>query len=1051
MNPLISLKEKAFTKYVTEDNVGAEKRKANRQNQNKKAIRKGISIFEKFFPKAFLSNPVLVDFTTQWEKLYLALIDELPGKKDLVIAHNEIAKAIDLGTKKGLWSVSVPTQLSLLKREKPFKNQRWFNHAKILQEFESYWLSRLDKTDNSNELLTRCIYSAMFHSGLNDPLHINALIKNLQQKQPLQHVGEHYWITLHTVPEEYVKSHKNNKIKFPFSTNNKIDGKEIVTTRFYPTTSTLAFIHNYLNNRKAMTLEPPEFWKALINTLKKRNGERLTERQICQGAVSVSEIKPNVRCPEAIVEYMTKRNMSYSLPCNNWDKIGGHQAYIRLDSLTSFKSLIGGTGAREIKAQPVKSTFGLIADLRSALATHKNKKVLSHQQIIMNITACLDIDAPDTSLHEKILVHWLLTFLKSKNATSTPLRYFTAIGAIWISNAEQVHEDQPYIFFEDLYLGLLELATSDKSRAYIKGRLIDLHRFAVVHYNFPKLVTLSNSGDTAVAHVRASFVSESMFKALLDSVNKCKSATKTEVLLISTLLILAYRTGLRLGEVLKLRRSDLEYSADGWLFIRDNLYDKNKTAAARRKVPLITLLTPAEVRVFKNYLISNNMINSVKSGSNKLLFSFAINEATPIDKFMVSNLVSQVLKEISQIALFVFHCLRHSAFSRLQVLIDYHEFNLGEHLGEFKNEIIPYEDEQISLICSKLIGENKLKKYNAIASLAGHSATKTTFNSYFHFTDFIMYCALNMNEQELSVEQVANLSGLSKRSLSTISPNGKTLKINQVQPLLLHKVQRKPYCRNTQIKQPENTIATIYVKPEETKAKKFVQIYQLLSTIEKGENTEYLMWVYTLTKEQLDIWVKKAELIKGITTTKNKSRNIASNRTGALLTPLPAAQADINEITHFRTNLREKYQRLTAHERKANSLNICRIIFCRSNTSSSGIIFRHPSRLLFFLNFMSYFPKNRWFISINASSKKDIKDWKNATKGYNIELNTQFTQDKRNPNGQAKLHLLSKQQPFSCKENDWKKYSVNTIKYVMHIIAISELSAEDIEEMMMLI
>ena len=138
MNPMILLKEEAFTKSISTEDVGIKQRKANRQNQNKKAIRKGISIFEKLFPKAFLPNPVLVDFTTQWEKFYLALIDELPGKKDLVIAHNKIAKAIDLGTKKGLWSVSVPTQISLLKREKSFKNQCWFNHAKILQEFESY-------------------------------------------------------------------------------------------------------------------------------------------------------------------------------------------------------------------------------------------------------------------------------------------------------------------------------------------------------------------------------------------------------------------------------------------------------------------------------------------------------------------------------------------------------------------------------------------------------------------------------------------------------------------------------------------------------------------------------------------------------------------------------------------------------------------------------------------------------------------------------------------------------------------------------------------------
>lgn len=1049
MNPIILLKEETFTRSISEAEVGVDKRKIDRQNQNKRAIRKAVIIFEKLFPKAFLPSPSLVDFSEQWGKFYTTLINELPGKKDLVIAHNKIVKAIDLGTKQGFWSVSIPTHISLLRREKPFKTKQWFKHAKILQEFESFWLRSIQKTNSSDELLTRCIYSAMFHSGLNDPLHIDALIKALKQEKPLQNKGGLYWLVLHTLPEEYVKTHKNNKIKFPFSTNDKLDGKEVLTTRFYPSTITLGFIYNYLNalNKRA-NLKSKEFWKAFSNELQLIGGERLSERQICQASVSISEIKPNVRCPEAIIEYMTKRNMSYSLPSNNWKKIGDKQAYIQLESLTSFKSHISGISAREILAQPVKSTFGLIADLRSALTTHKNKKTLSHQQIITKITACLDINAPNISLHEKILVHWLLTFLKSKKATSTPLRYFTAIGALWITNAEQVNEEQPYTFFEDLYLGMLELATSEKNRSYIKGRLIDLHRFAVVHYNFPKLMTLSHSNDSAVPHVRASFVSESMFKALLDSVNQCKTATNKEKLLVTTLLILSYRTGLRLGEVLKLKRADFEYSAEGWLFIRDNIYDKNKSAAARRKVPLIVLLTPAEVQVFKDYLTSNNMINSVKSGSNKLFFSLAINEMSPVDKFMVSNLVSQVLKEVSQMSLFVFHCLRHSAFSRLQVLIDYHEFNLGENFGVLKNEIIPYKDEQISLICSKVIGDNKLKKYNAIASLAGHSAAKTTFNSYFHFTDFIMYCALNMNQQELSVEQVVNISGLSKRALKSMSSDSKTLKINQIQPLLFQKIKRKPYCHYIKIGAPENTSSTTYIAPVEHKVQKFDQIYQLLTTVEKGESTEYLMWLYSLEQDQLATWVKKAELIKGITTTKHKPRNIASNRVGALITPLPSAQADINEVTLFRANLRNKYQILSSQERQKHIRDICRIIFCRSNTSSSGVLFRHPIRLAFFFSFMSYFPKNRWFIRINACNKKDIKEWKKATKGCNIELNTQFTQDKRNLNGQAQVHLLSKQQPLNCKEKGWKKYSVNTIKFVMHIIAISELAAEDLEQMM---
>ena len=321
----------------------------------------------------------------------------------------------------------------------------------------------------------------MFHSGLNDPLHINTLLSSLQQKQPIHQKGSHYWINLNTLPEHYVKTHKNNKVKFPFSTNNKIDGKEILTTRFYPTTITLAFIYNFLNNTKVIDiLDKSEFWKTLSNDIKVNSGMSLSERQICQAAVAISETKPNVRCPEAIVEYMTKRNMSYSLPNSNWNKIGESHDTIELDSLSNFKSSFGDNDVKEIQAQPVRSKFGLIADLRGSLTTHKNKKKLSHQQIISNITECLDIDAANIALHEKILTHWLLTFLKAKKSPNTPVRYFSAIGALWIIHAEQVSEEQPYTFFEDLYLGMLELSSSEKSRSYMKGRLIDLHQKATI-------------------------------------------------------------------------------------------------------------------------------------------------------------------------------------------------------------------------------------------------------------------------------------------------------------------------------------------------------------------------------------------------------------------------------------------------------------------------------------------------------------------------------------------------------------------------------------------
>ena len=253
--------------------------------------------------------------------------------------------------------------------------------------------------------------------------------------------------------------------------------------------------------------------------------------------------------------------------------------------------------------------------------------------------------------------------------------------------------------------------------------------------------------------------------------------------------------------------------------------------------------------------------------------------------------------------------------------------------------------------------------------------------------------------------------------------------------------------RNKQPTQKVNRPHTVYIKPQKNSVKEFDKIFRILTRVEKGESPEYLMWLYSVPQEVLLSWMEKADVINSIVTEKMKSRHRPSQRYNVLITPLPSAQADIDEITLFRTNLRNQAKKITAAQRKSNILKICKIIFCRSTTSSSYILFRHYSLLTFFLNFLSYFPKNRWFISINASDKKDIKLWKNAAKGCNIEMNIQFTQDKRNPNGQAKVHLLAKQAPENLEQNKWKKYSVNTVKFVMHIIAISELSLEELESM----
>jgi site-specific recombinase XerC len=55
---------------------------------------------------------------------------------------------------------------------------------------------------------------------------------------------------------------------------------------------------------------------------------------------------------------------------------------------------------------------------------------------------------------------------------------------------------------------------------------------------------------------------------------------------LSALYIVAYRAGLRLSEIQKLRLKDIERSPECWLYIRDTRLDDGKSDSATRKIPL---------------------------------------------------------------------------------------------------------------------------------------------------------------------------------------------------------------------------------------------------------------------------------------------------------------------------------------------------------------------------------------------------------------------------------------------------------------------------------
>jgi integrase len=125
-------------------------------------------------------------------------------------------------------------------------------------------------------------------------------------------------------------------------------------------------------------------------------------------------------------------------------------------------------------------------------------------------------------------------------------------------------------------------------------------------------------------------------------------------------LVPAYRCGLRIGEIVKLRIEDIESSYERTLFIRQNSYGSNKSHAARRKIVCGRILTPDEGVLFDRVVAVRRRQGNL-SGT---LFQTP-GRAMPFDRSAVSSAISNALRDATTNRGWTFHHLRHSAANNI--------------------------------------------------------------------------------------------------------------------------------------------------------------------------------------------------------------------------------------------------------------------------------------------------------------------------------------------------------------------------------------------------
>ena len=239
--------------------------------------------------------------------------------------------------------------------------------------------------------------------------------------------------------------------------------------------------------------------------------------------------------------------------------------------------------------------------------------------------------------------------------------------------------------------------------------------------------------------IRARIISHQHVTAILNHLDQLSQHSKQFKLIV----MIAWRCGLRIGEILRLRPCDYEF---GWLYVRKNRYGLQKSHAAGRRVNLMALLSDAELELFLPYLMKMSSIDA-----EGLLFSPGFNMKWKGPK--VAKYITTLMREISGDENLVFHNFRDSAASTVHCAI--------EEAWETAIKISGHSREKLVKIKQAIVGINRERDiYWCLAVFLGHASPLESMRSYCHLSPFIIHSKLTKKPLQLSTELICFIGGI---------------------------------------------------------------------------------------------------------------------------------------------------------------------------------------------------------------------------------------------------------------------------------------------------
>ncbi len=358
------------------------------------------------------------------------------------------------------------------------------------------------------------------------------------------------------------------------------------------------------------------------------------------------------------------------------------------------------------------------------------------------------------------------------------------------------------------------------SQKFTYGRLRAFHDYQRARFDAPYVYFPWGSNRQVV---KAEMISPRIYHAMTSYIQSSKLEAEQKKLCLM-MLALAYRTGMRINEIIGIKVDDIadignlncQMIKSPKIVLKPNRYRRLKSSSAKRVVPIDSLFKDDELQLFITFY------HQQKRLKRRYLFSQGSGDQ-PLPAVFFSNMMKIIWDRLLTTHDFTFHSLRHTALSQLALVLS------GSPLAQVMTD---YDTAHSDAIVSAVLANNKEQGiWFGLASFAGHLTPDTTFEYYIHTAHLLAGWQMSQAKISMPVTILEMVTGIGYQTVNrqdgrAYNASTKQVHLDKMRGYLINKVARKEFLlsynstpANTgyeQITQNEaaNTRPSIFIHPK---------------------------------------------------------------------------------------------------------------------------------------------------------------------------------------------------------------------------------------------